>query len=429
MMHIFRAWGRSPWFLLIPAVLAAPPLLFSTFVPRWAPVAVVGLLAAVALLRCLAVGRLLGHTPADLPLVLILLTLPVGLWAAADHAATLSRVYAFVANLALFWAVAALSKTSSLRWSGWGLLFVGLTLAGVFLLGTRFSVAKLPFLNRDIYTLLPGGLKPFWNETGFNANLAGGVLALFWPPAIMLLIAGESRLQRLAALVIAAILSAMLVLTQSRGALIAVALVLPVMTIVYDRRWLWGWGSLTLAGATYLLLHRGGVSVETLLGQDSMLGVSSLQGRVELWSRALYMIQDFSFTGVGLGMFEPVVKLLYPTFLIGPDAPFNHAHNIYLQTAAEMGIPGLIGHLALYGILGALLVRRSKGHGGERYRVLTIGLLGSLLVYLTHGLTDAVSFYLRTAFIVWSLFGLMVAVATAETPDGGQPRQAGDGGP
>ena len=69
-------------------MLAAPPLLFSTFVPRWAPIAAIALLAVVGLLRCLAAGRVLGHTPADWPLALILLTLLVGLWASADRDAT-----------------------------------------------------------------------------------------------------------------------------------------------------------------------------------------------------------------------------------------------------------------------------------------------------------------------------------------------------
>lgn len=414
MMRIFRGWGSSPWFLLIPAVVAAPFLLFSAFVPAWAPSAALALLAVVGLLRCLATGRILGHTPADWPLLLILLTLPVGLWASADRDATLPRVYAFIANLALFWAMAALSRSTLLRWSGWGLLAVALALTAAFLLGTRFGAAKLPFINRDIYSLLPGGFQPFWNVAGFNANLAGGVLALFAPPAIILALAGENWLQRLFAFITAVILVGMLVLTQSRGALSAVALAIPLVTIAYDRRWLWGWLAVLIAGGVYLFARSKGVSLEAFFGQDSVLGVSSLQGRIELWSRALYMIQDFSFTGVGLGMFQRVVQLLYPTFMIGPDVAFDHAHNIYLQTAAEMGIPGLIGHLALYGILLALLIRRSRGRGRDRYRVLAVGLLGSLLVYLAHGLTDAVSYYLRTAFIIWSLFGLMVAVSIRE---------------
>ena len=58
------------------------------------------------------------------------------------------------------------------------------------------------------------------------------------------------------------------------------------------------------------------------------------------------LIQDFSLTGAGLGMFEQVVRLLYPTFFVGIQTGFMHAHNIYLQAAVELGLGGLVAHLA-----------------------------------------------------------------------------------
>jgi O-antigen ligase len=296
------------------------------------------------------------------------------------------------------------------------MLVASLMLTGIFLLGTHFGAAKLPFIDRHIYSILPGNFKPFWNEGGFNANLAGGVLALFLPSAMILAIAGESWLQRCIALITFAILAIMLLLAQSRGALIAVMISLPVMTILYKKHWLWFWLAIATTGVALLIVYGNEISFETILGNDSTLGdISSLQSRVELWSRAIYMIQDFPFTGVGLGMFEPVVKLLYPTFLLAPDVVFQHAHNIYFQTAAEMGIPGLIGHLALCSTLTILLVRRiiQPQQDRDQYRVIALGLFGGLLVYLVHGIFDAISFYLRTAFVIWIIFGLIVAISTS----------------
>jgi putative inorganic carbon (HCO3(-)) transporter len=188
------------------------------------------------------------------------------------------------------------------------------------------------------------------------------------------------------------------------------------MTILYKKHWLWFWLAIATTGVALLIVYGNEISFETILGNDSTLGdISSLQSRVELWSRAIYMIQDFPFTGVGLGMFEPVVKLLYPTFLLAPDVVFQHAHNIYFQTAAEMGIPGLIGHLALCSTLTILLVRRiiQPQQDRDQYRVIALGLFGGLLVYLVHGIFDAISFYLRTAFVIWIIFGLIVAISTS----------------
>lgn len=72
-----------------------------------------------------------------------------------------------------------------------------------------------------------------------------------------------------------------------------------------------------------------------------------LEQRVEIWSRAIYMVQDFSFTGVGMGAsFGRVADLLYPFFL-APPGQIPHAHNLYLQVAVDLGIPGRPAWLAV----------------------------------------------------------------------------------
>ena len=51
-----------------------------------------------------------------------------------------------------------------------------------------------------------------------------------------------------------------------------------------------------------------------------MVASHSAWMRLEIWSRAIYMLQDFPFTGIGMGAFRQVANLLYPFFLAGPDA-------------------------------------------------------------------------------------------------------------
>ena len=409
----------SPWLLALLMALAVPPLLFSAFLPSWAPTAAVAWLGLVVVLRMAATRRVLGHTPADLALLLLLLTLPVGLWATADRSVTLPRTYAFVANIALFWAIALQRDTRWLRWSGWVLLLAALGLSVFLLPGTQFSGAKLPFINRDLYSLLPGGFRPFWNPAGFNANLTGGILALFLPPAVLLTVAAAGWPQRLLAAFTSLVLVAMLLLAQSRGALIGVALAVPLALALSSRSWAWFWWAILLAGIGAFFLARPDLSANQVLGTSQALGSNSLSGRVELWSRAIYMSQDFAFTGVGLGMFQPVMQLLYPAFLIGPDADVRHPHNIFLQASGEMGFPGLIAFLALFLILAFFLIRQGRSNGTGRdipdgpYRPLALGLFGSLLVFLVHGLFEVITYAPRAAIVVWALFGLMLAVGTA----------------
>ncbi len=421
---------RSTGLLVVLVLLALPVLLFNTFVPPWLPPVAAGLVATAGGLTTWRSRRALGHTPADWPLLLLLLTLPVGLWASADRAATLPRTYAFIADIAIFYFVAALAAALPAarwpRWTAWALLLGGLALAAAFLLGTQFATGKLPFIDPQVYEALPGGLRPFWNPRGFSPNLAGGLLGLFLPPALMLALYARGRLLRILSGLTALVLAAMMLLAQSRGALIGVAVALPLVTILADRRWLIAWAVLAMIAVVAVVALGSsavidvGAIANAALGGSGTLSEAGLSGRVELWSRALYVIQDFPFTGVGMGMFEPVVELLYPLFSIGPDVQFEHAHNIFLQSAVEMGVPGLIGHTALYLILGCLLVRQAAG--GSRARqagtrplvtVLALGLLGALVVFLVHGLFDVLTYATRAAVVIWALFGLMLAVGLA----------------
>ena len=54
----------------------------------------------------------------------------------------------------------------------------------------------------------------------------------------------------------------------------------------------------------------------------------TLPGRLEIWQRAIYVIQDFPFTGIGMGTFGPVAQTLYPFFGTNANALVPHAHNI-----------------------------------------------------------------------------------------------------
>jgi O-antigen ligase len=158
-----------------------------------------------------------------------------------------------------------------------------------------------------------------------------------------------------------------------------------------------------------LLAVRGDVILQGFMESDVSSGVHSLAQRMELWSRAIYAGQDFAFTGIGLGSFPAVIALLYPTFQVVITADVPHAHNIYLQALAEMGYPGLILYLAFFITLFFVLLRRVRLAVGWR-RSFAVGLLGSLVVFLVHGLVDVPTYSPISAVVFWGMFGLMMAV-------------------
>jgi putative inorganic carbon (HCO3(-)) transporter len=138
--------------------------------------------------------------------------------------------------------------------------------------------------------------------------------------------------------------------------------------------------------------------------------VQSAAGRLELFSRAIYMLEDFSFTGIGLGMFPRILSLLYPLFLVGPDTEVPHAHNILLQAGVDHGIPGLVVFLALLILLGVLGIQAIRESRGRPWEPLAIGLLAGLIAYLVHGQVDAYGYTPRAHILVWGHFGLLTAV-------------------
>jgi hypothetical protein len=492
----------------LAVVAAVVILVFSAALPTGLALAAIVLLGLVFIGRAAATRQLTGYTPADWPLLAMLLLLPVSLWASADLAVTLPRAYALIAAAALFWTVAALPERPWLRHAGWALLAAGLALALAVLAATPFpaSLAGLPLNLASLQARLPAALLA---PDRFNPNLSGHLLALFLPPALALAFARPApptvhrspptvhrspptvhrspptvhrspltvhrspptvhrspptvhrspltvhrspptvhrspltvhrspltvhrspptvhRIQRLAAAALSLLLAGLLLFTQSRGALLGVALAVPVMTLLADRRWLWLWGPLALAGLSLgLIALREGAQLQAALGASLLAGggdvTATAQGRLELWSRAFYLMQDFPFTGVGLGMPERVINLLYPLFTIGPENHWVHVHNTYLQIGSELGIPGLIAFSALLLALGAALVRQAHSTAVSWRQTLALGLLGSLIVFAVHGLVDAPLASPKLMVLFFGLLGLMAAVvAPGEARPAGEP--------
>lgn len=359
--------------------------------------------------RWLAYRRLSVRTLADWAIVLLLLMVPVTLWASPLPDTTRIQVYRLLTGAALYYAIVnwAISP-ARLRSLAAGTVLAGLLLALYATVSVVWGgVAKLPFVPRSVYDYFS-----LLASDTVNANVMGGNLVILLPCSLAVLLFGWRHdrwfgraLAGLAALVITAIL----ILTQSRGALTALGATVIAMTLL---RWRRGWLLLLASAATGAIVVRslGVAPVLDALTTSRTLG--GIQVRLEVWSRALYMIQDFPFTGVGMGSFGPVADLLYPFFLASPGQ-IPHAHNLFLQVAVDLGIPGLIAWLAILMLVITTawqVYRHGRTMGDGWVAGLGAGLLCSQVALAVHGLTDAVTWgMVRPAPIVWGLWGLAVA--------------------
>ena len=433
---------NRPTFLVLHLIMLASALPLVMFPRDSFLLPLLLLLPAIILSHRLYSGQWWPATAFNLPLLLMCLMLAVSLAITFDIGVSFGKILGVAYGMLLFAGVVSFTLR---RKAGLWLCLVALALTStgmgiIGLLGAEFP-QRAAFLN-VIADRLPAALFSLPGaESGFNPNQVAGVL--LWAAPLMLVLTGaglEWRRRRpagansppyalagqVASGFIALFLALVVALTQSRGGLLGlgfgVGLALFLWLFNQRRR---------LAVILLPILFLAGATAFFLVFQDSLLNgqgafpqdtqvtgeviassgsINTLEGRMEIWSRAVYGIQDFPFTGMGIGVFREVVPVLYPLFRISPATDIAHAHNMWLQAGLDLGIVGLIAYGAT-GIL-ALAMMLQVWLFGESFwlRALALGCLASLGGSFVYGLFDTVALGAKPGFIFWLLLGIVAAI-------------------
>ena len=416
---------KYEWVVL---VILLYPILFPR--PEMTPVMLV--IPLIWYLHWRSGNGFLPRTPLNLPLLILVVMLAVSLWATFSIEFSLAKISGLIFALSVFFATVRYSK-NDLSTTLIFFLACGIALGGLGVLATNWS-AKLPFLDRimnrlpQVITRLPAA------ELGVHPNELGGLLILFVPLAITmtwrLLAVGRFRIRFLLLLSAGSALGlgALTIITQSRSALMGLGASIGFLLLNAGRI-----GKMLFSVCVILiiaiLVWQG---PEILLGraepselETEFLGEITFDSRLEIWSRAMYGLQDFSFTGMGLGTFRRVAPVLYPFFLVAPDRDVAHAHNFFLQTGLDIGFPGLVSILAIY--IGCFVMLYGSTQANNKTSVLgeltlsdiSIGLAASLLAHFMYGLTDAVALGARPGFLLWMAFGLATGIYLRSNQESG----------
>ena len=106
--------------------------------------------------------------------------------------------------------------------------------------------------------------------------------------------------------------------------------------------------------------------------------------RMAHWQAAFAMWEARPLLGVGIGQYA----FRYPDFyLAGWADPLGHAHNYYLNVAAETGAVGLALYLAMVASWALMALRLARGRVGLA-RAIGLGALGVVCATATHNLFD-----------------------------------------
>lgn len=368
-------------------------------------------------------GRLIPATPLNASIFVLLAMTLVSLAATFDSTFSLGKVSGVLLGVLLFWAATRWATTSDrLQLASAVFLLAGAGLAVIGLMGTNWMdkfplfaavIDRLPRLIRGV----PGA------EEGFQPNAVAGCLVLFVPLQIALLATGSrgtwlpqikkrgARTPLIACQALLLILTAgTLLLTQSRGAWVGLGAAALAFFAWHTSR------TRALAAVAVMAL----VVLAVILGPDRLFNLAvgqsgprmagNVSGRIELWSRALYGIQDFPFTGMGMNAFRKVMPVLYPTFLTSPDFDVAHAHNHLLQVALDLGLPGLIAYVSIWLVVTVLLARAYRLGREPIYRVVAGGLGAGLVAHFVFSMTDAIPLGAKVGVLFWLTLALAVAL-------------------
>jgi len=375
------------------------------------------------------------RSPYDVALALLLLMATVGALVSAAPVLTTPKVTGLILGLAIYRVVLRTGRDmSSLRKWVLGMLALALAFAIVGLAFGEVRTKVTAIANFRSHLPIFRQAVPGTQGGRVSTNQLGGALLYVLPIGVALsLTPGRQspdgrdpwRVGWLATAMVTPLLAAALLLTQSRGTWVAM---LVGLLCILSLRWWWGKWVLLLSIAAFAgwLLWRGqGLSrrlVQIVQGpSDALVGPATLSWRIDVWARAISYIQDCPFTGYGLGTFRAVDTLFHGPGMIGAigtlesssgsifDVGVPHAHNVFLQAAYDLGLPGLIAYVALL-LLAVRMCWQVYRDARGVARAMGIGCLSSLVAAHVFGLTDVVALGAKPGVLWWALLALIAAL-------------------
>ena len=342
---------RRPLTVALPAFAATLPFggLLSVGSSRFTTLSsLLGLVLVIGLLIHLAVGeRAAGPMSPTVPLWLLFVGAAGATTLWSLDGSTTAVGFVLLGSLAAIYVLVSLSRIDgrTLRRTENGLLLGGAAV-------TCYGLAQLLLLGGFPAHVTGGAVAPagrFGNDLLGPDNEA---VALLLP---MLLAAGravthESRRARTGYLALAALMLLGIVMTGSRGGILAAVVSGLTLALVSHpgRGRLLAYGALGLVAAgVVFLVHPLGIAERTV-------STTSSSGRTDIWRVGLAACPQYCPLGAGWETFPVVYAQTQASVpdadvLVGKGGSYQ-AHNVILLVAIELGLPGL---LLLFAVLGA----------------------------------------------------------------------------
>ena len=277
-----------------------------------------------------------------------------------------------------------------------------------------------------------GQPNPFAGYLGLTTPLLVAVAAAWWLPASRSALRGALGPGVVLLCAIAGVVGLVaLLLTQSRGGWIGVAAGLLVVAWVLGGRIRWSAVGLGVAALAVIVATPMGAGVAGRLMAG--VGITStgvqvtpenfaVQERLAHWRAGLAMARRYPLLGVGAGNFSDRYREFTPVWRFRISR--GHAHNAYIQAAAQSGFVGLAAYLGLVVTVAAQLWRRWRAAVDPAGRAIAGGALGVSVAFAVHGAFD----YLHVLSLPVQLVAVWALAAAATRTDEPLAATAAPGG-
>ena len=265
------------------------------------------------------------------------------------------------------------------------------------------DIADMKWVDGDAFPELKKRVFSTWENPNIFAGYLGEAIAMVF--AFFIQAETEKRRWRLGVALLA--LAACLAMTYARGACFAVMLTLAGYGAIKDRRVLFG--CVALGG---IALLADPMLAERLLSVFTKVDTSS-EMRLAIWESSAAMILDHPLLGIGWGAY----RLVYPEYdfyINDASVIIYHAHNMYLNYAAEIGVIGAAAYFWFFfgTMLAAFMAsRKEESPLVQRFE---LGIALALVTVALGGVTDDVVFNIPTSMLLWMGCALSMAVCGAE---------------
>jgi O-antigen ligase len=240
-----------------------------------------------------------------------------------------------------------------------------------------------------------------------HRNSVAAFLEGWLPLAVAMTVGTRRRWIRLVTGACTTVLTLAILLSASRGAWLALALCLPLWWAARSPRNLiviTACGVVLILGLVGYLVLVPGASLERVpLVNQTLVPLFTRPDRLDVYRGSWYLVQDFPFTGIGLG---GTFAMVYSRYVLLIQVPFlTYSHNLFLQVWLNHG---LLGILALLWLISAFCT--FVWWVGRRGGVLFQGAWLGVAAILLHGLSDARQYADGWTFLpLFALLGLTVA--------------------